>query len=130
MPCSLQIGEPDPSGQVAARVNLSVGQEKEKGTRTSDTSGQRGLISSASANLQQSLENRLRQKMHSSGLILFRLTWKARTTPLGRRICALRASRLHISDNDYSSWPTPMAGTPASENYNEAGNTDSSRKTV
>lgn len=27
-------------------------------------------------------------------------------------------------------WPTPMAGTPAQRGYNEAGNTDSSRKTV
>ena len=27
-------------------------------------------------------------------------------------------------------WPSPMAGTPATENYNEAGNNDSSRKTV
>lgn len=27
-------------------------------------------------------------------------------------------------------WPTPMAGSPATESYNEAGNTDSSRKTV
>jgi hypothetical protein len=27
-------------------------------------------------------------------------------------------------------WPTPMAGTPAQKDYNEAGNTDSSRKTV
>lgn len=29
-----------------------------------------------------------------------------------------------------SGWPTPMAGTPAQKGYNEAGNTDSSRKTV
>jgi hypothetical protein len=29
-----------------------------------------------------------------------------------------------------ASWPTPMAGTPARNGYNEAGNTDSSRKTV
>jgi hypothetical protein len=29
-----------------------------------------------------------------------------------------------------ASWPTPMAGTPAQNGYNEAGNTDSSRKTV
>lgn len=29
-----------------------------------------------------------------------------------------------------TSWPTPMAGTPAQKGYNEAGNTDSSRKTV
>jgi hypothetical protein len=27
-------------------------------------------------------------------------------------------------------WPTPMAGNPGTERYNEAGNTDSSRKTV
>jgi len=27
-------------------------------------------------------------------------------------------------------WPTPMAGTPAQKGYNEAGNTDSSRRTV
>ncbi len=29
-----------------------------------------------------------------------------------------------------ASWPSPMAGSPATETYNEAGNTDSSRKTV
>jgi hypothetical protein len=27
-------------------------------------------------------------------------------------------------------WPTPQAGNPGSETYNEAGNTDSSRKTT
>jgi len=27
-------------------------------------------------------------------------------------------------------WPTPMAGNPGSETYNQAGNTDSSRRTV
>ena len=27
-------------------------------------------------------------------------------------------------------WPTPMAGTPAQKGYNEAGNTDSGRKTA
>ena len=30
----------------------------------------------------------------------------------------------------FAGWPTPMAGTKATEDYNEAGNTDSSRKTV
>jgi hypothetical protein len=29
-----------------------------------------------------------------------------------------------------ASWPTPMAGTPAQKGYNEAGNTDSGRRTV
>jgi hypothetical protein len=30
----------------------------------------------------------------------------------------------------FASWPTPMAGTPAQKGYNEAGDNDSSRKTV
>lgn len=30
----------------------------------------------------------------------------------------------------FSGWPTPMAGTPAQNGYDEAGNNDSSRKTV
>ena len=30
----------------------------------------------------------------------------------------------------FAGWPTPMAGSPATETYNEAGNTDSGRKTV
>jgi hypothetical protein len=33
-------------------------------------------------------------------------------------------------DAEKSSWPTPMAGTPAQNGNNEAGNNDSSRKTV
>ena len=34
------------------------------------------------------------------------------------------------ADARLASWPTPMAGTPAQKGYNEAGNTDSRRKTV
>jgi hypothetical protein len=30
----------------------------------------------------------------------------------------------------FSGWPTPQAGSPKTEDYNEAGNTDSGRKTV
>jgi len=46
----------------------------------------------------------------------------------------LRASARRTSDSERSSvpsgWPTPMAGTPAQNGNNEAGNNDSSRKTV
>jgi len=31
---------------------------------------------------------------------------------------------------DTAGWPTPMAGTPAQKGYNEAGNTDSGRRTT
>lgn len=33
-------------------------------------------------------------------------------------------------DASLAGWPTPMAGSPGTEDYNPAGNTDSSRKTV
>ena len=58
------------------------------------------------------------------------MTWKERVTPSGRVICALRASERRTAAKDFSGWPTPMAGSPATESYNEAGNTDSGRKTV
>ena len=50
--------------------------------------------------------------------------WKQVETPAGRRIWSLRAH------NHDAVWPTPMAGTPAQKGYSEAGNTDSSRRTV
>jgi hypothetical protein len=40
---------------------------------------------------------------------LFTLTWKERSTPSGRLICALRASVRRTSDNGCSSWPTPTS---------------------
>src|ERR1700674_270770 len=166
------------------------------------TSGQVGLISLRSANLQSSLENKLQARLDVNGSILYQLIWKHWTMPSGRRICALRASVPRTSGNGCGSWPspratdtgrrgwkpspgegnvqldrmaamwlagyptpntrdhhaqgathntkaqssslatklekkarpmgwpTPMAGTPKQKGYNEAGNTDSSRKTV
>jgi hypothetical protein len=35
-----------------------------------------------------------------------------------------------VRDAEMAGWPTPMAGSPGTEDYNPAGNTDSSRKTV
>ena len=41
--------------------------------------------------------------------ILFRLTWKAAATPLGRPYCLLRASTRHTKGIVFSSWVTPSA---------------------
>lgn len=116
------------------RASLSARQAEERGLLTSGTSGRIGTTSSASASLQSSLENKLRAATASAGSTLYALTWKPRATPSGLRICALRASARRISDSgsgsSQSGWPTPMAGTPAQKGYNEAGNNDSSRKTV
>jgi hypothetical protein len=72
-----------------------------------DTSGLSGSISSASAALELSLVNKLKQRLITDGSILFNLIWKAKATPAGRQVYRLRASGRRISDNDCGSWPTP-----------------------
>lgn len=131
MRCGSQDGQTvGESGQDHALANLSARQAKEMGLLTSDTCGPRGSISSASADLSRSLVSRLRPRTDLLGSTLFNLTWKVRRTPSGAPIYALRASGLRTFDSAFTSWPTPMAGTPAQKGYNEAGNTDSSRRTV
>lgn len=68
--------------------------------------------------------------MGSAGSMEYALIWRLRTTPGGLAISALRASAHRTSDSGFGGWPTPMAGTAATETYNAAGNTDSSLKTV
>lgn len=79
-------------GPEAARASLSARQAQEAGLLMSGTYGHTGTISSASADLQRSLASKLQARMASPGSILYVLTWKPRDTPLGRRICALRAA--------------------------------------
>ena len=97
----------DQSGQDRVRANLSAEQAIKKGLLTSGTSGLTGSTSSNSADLQRSLENRLRRKTASVGSTLYKLTWKERTTPSGLSISALRASAHRTSGKDFGSWPTP-----------------------
>ena len=112
-PCDPQAGPMTVLfGREAARASLSAAQVAEAGLMMSGTSGRTGIISSASASLQSSLESRLRAKTASVGSTLYQLTWKPRATPSGRQICALRASARRTSDSVYSSersgWPTPQ----------------------
>ncbi len=119
-----------PFGQGVAHVSRSVRAGSGEALTIRVISGPHGAGSSASVALTWSLANRLRAKTDSRGSTLFRLTWKERATPSGRVIYALRASGHPTSGNACSSWPSPMAGSKATDTYNEAGNTDSSRKTV
>lgn len=96
-------------GRDHALANLSPRQAQAKGLLTSGTYGPSGCTSSASAALGLSLANRLHPRSALLGSTLFRLTWKARTTPSGRMICALRASVRPISDSGFGGWPTPTA---------------------
>ncbi len=96
-----------PSGPAPAPANLSPRQAAEAGLLTSGTSGRPGRTSSASADLQRSLANRLRARTASTGSTLFTLTWTALATPSGLLICALRASARRTSGSAPGSWPTP-----------------------
>ena len=117
-------------GRALAPANLSARQAKALGLMMSGTSGPRGSNSLRSAALAESMASKLRARTALLGSTLFSLTWKLRTTPSGRSISALRASVRRTSGNGCGSWPTPMAGTPAQNGNNEAGNNDSSRRTV
>ena len=123
-------GGVDPCGPARSRANRTALRGSDPAQATLDISGPSSSGSSASVALTSSLANRLRARLPTGGLTIYRRTWKAKVTPSGRRFWALIASVLRTSDNDCGGWPTPMAGTPAQKGYNEAGNTDSSRKTV
>jgi hypothetical protein len=98
----------DQFGRAHAPASLSARQAKELGLLTIATCGQHSTGSSNSKDLQSSLESRLRQKLAGLGSTLYRLTWKHWDLPLGRQICALRASVLRTSDKGCTGWPTPV----------------------
>ena len=71
-----------------------------------------------SAQLQEALENALRQKLDVNGSPEYELTWKRWDMPSGPPICALRASARRTSGNGFGlspkGWTTPQAhdGSP------------------
>jgi hypothetical protein len=95
------------AGPAPARASRSAQRAKPEALPTPGTSGPTGSGSSASAALTSCLANRLRAALASRGSTLFRLTWRERVTPSGRRIPALRASARRTSGSDSTSWPTP-----------------------
>ena len=96
-------------GRVVAHANRSAPQATKKAPPTSAISGPSGSISSASAALQLSLVNKLKQRLDTAGSTLFKLTWKEKTTPAGRSVSLLRASALRTSGSDSGLWPTTLA---------------------
>ena len=96
-------------GPAVVHVSPSAPPGSEGENPTSDTSGLSSSVSSRSANLQLSLENRLRQDLDVNGSPEYELTWKQWGMESGLPICALRASAVRISDSDSTGWPSPMA---------------------
>jgi hypothetical protein len=108
-PSSLQSGGTVRSGQAAARASRSAQPVVAPASTMTDTSGQSGHGSSASAALQQSLESRLRERLDGAGSTLYRLTWKQKATPSGRPYCQLAASAPRTRENACGSWRSPDA---------------------
>jgi len=101
-----------PCGAEAVPARVSVRAGSGEASQISVTYGLHGSGSLRSAALTQSLASRLRRTTDLLGSTLFRLTWKERVTPSGRRICALRASGRRTSGSDCTSWPTPCNSEP------------------
>lgn len=97
----------DPCGLAAALASLSARQVKALGLTISGISGRPGSISSASADLQRSLESRLRARLSGLGSTLYKLTWKEWSTPSGVSRFRLRASVLRTSETEPTGWVTP-----------------------
>lgn len=95
----------DPYGQAHAHVSPSLRPASVKVRPISVTSGPNSDVLSASADLQRSLESRLRARMDVNGSPEYKLTWKHWDISPQVRICALRASGRRTSDKGYGGWP-------------------------
>jgi len=117
---SLQVLESGPSlfvepdgqmtflyGPGVAHASLSARQAKALGLLMSDTSGHSLPGLSNSADLQRSLENRLRAQLNGS--FLCEVIWRPWVTPLGQCLSKPQAQvRSHLA-SDFSLWRTPLA---------------------
>ena len=97
------------SGPEAAPASPSRRRAKGKASSMSDICGPSGSGSSASADLQPSLESKLRDRLGTGGLTLYVETWKVKATPARRRYLALVLSGRRTCASDYSGWPPRSA---------------------
>lgn len=111
-------------GQEAVPAPVSRARGKDADLATLVTSGLTGSGSSASADLQLFLESRLRTRLATGGSTLFKMTWKERVTPLGRRYLEHAVSVPRKSAQDCTSWPRPqvhddkLRGNTEADNHN------------
>ena len=113
-------------GQEVLHANHSAQQEAEKERMTSDTSGLSSLILSESANLQLSLENRLRQLSDLDGSMIYKTTLRQKVTPQGRSYFHLAASARTTKGID-SSLPPSAWLTPTTSDMNGVREMDGKR---
>src|SRR5574341_239892 len=119
-----------PFGQARVPARVSVRAGSGEASPISVTYGPHGSGSSERYALGLSLANRLRRKTALLGSTLFRLTWKERVTPSGRRICALRASARRTSGSDCTSWPMVGWATPTARDTRSEGTRELESKRI
>ena len=98
-----------PSGPAHVPVSRFRARDSEKAMPINDMCGPLFTTSSPSADLQLSLENRLRARMGASGSPLYALIWREVDMPAGVPILQRRASGHRTSGSGSSGWPTPVA---------------------
>jgi len=98
----------DQSGPPRSRASRSARRASNSARPTNDIFGPLDANSSPSADLQRSLENRLRANLDVNGSPEYALTWKHWDMQSGPPICALRASGRRTSGKDFSGWPSPQ----------------------
>lgn len=95
------------SGPCRAHANLSAQQASALGLLILDTCGLTPPGSLLSANLQSSLESRLRARVQNLGSTLYKHTWKQWIMPSGVLRSRLRASVPRTSATGFTGWVTP-----------------------
>jgi hypothetical protein len=107
-------------GPVPVLANLSATQASALVLLTSGTFGLPGITSSRSAALQESLVNRLRQRLNGS--VSCEVIWKAWDTPWQQSLSKPRARVRTTFGIAIGLWQTMTSNAPARDGYNEAGN--------
>ena len=116
--CDLQAGgTKDQFGPDHAHANLSARQAKAKGLTTNATFGPRSSGSFASATLQLSLENKLREKLGVNGSPWCDLKWKYQDMPWGLPIFRLARSGRGTKGLDTTGLPTPSGCSNGGKNH-------------
>lgn len=104
-------------GQEVVLAPASRVQAKAQGLMTLVTSGRLGIDSSQSADLQRSLESNLMRRLDTDGSTLYKLTWKGKRTPLGRRYL----ERVALADRTSGKGSILLQGWPTAKATDGAG---------
>lgn len=94
-------------GQVLAPAKISATPANRKALKVIGIYGRSSFGSSASADLSESLANRLARRLDTVGSTVYRQIWRRKVTPLGRQYSEHIALARTTSGRDCTGWPTP-----------------------